>query len=221
MNELNIFTDASITKTINGETVGCSGAIIEDSSIASYDINRDSTNNIAEITAVLLAVRIAIANKDKYDIINIWSDSQFTIFGLTKWIRAWVYNSVNHSLKNSSNETVKNQQLFLYIVKLILDNDIRINFYHIKGHVDTNNLNSVTHAITVFNRTNRAPISRERIIKAATMNNIVDNNTRMILSTFNKSSEYKSINRDSIITIITREDVEKYCKLVSLGGNKV
>ena len=71
--ELNIFTDASITKTIYGETIGCSGAIcLENKNLAKYEIFRDSTNNISEISAVKLGVLIALENRDLYDKIYIW-----------------------------------------------------------------------------------------------------------------------------------------------------
>lgn len=221
MHELNIFTDASITKTIHNETIGCPGAIcFENKNLAKFDISRDSTNNISEITAVKLGIELALENRDKFDIVNIWSDSQWSIFGLTKWIRSWTNNSMNYILYNSSGEEVKNQHIFLSIIKLIVDNNLRVNFYHIKGHVDPNNIKSVNHAVDVFYKSNNMRISREKIHHAIIMNNLIDNETRKILLSW-RNADYVSFVRGFINPIISNDDMIRYYNLVTLGGNKI
>ena len=183
--DMNIFTDASIIKTIYGETIGCSGAIcMEDNNTYKFEISRDSTNNISEITAVKLAVELALQNRDRFDTINIWSDSQWSIYGLTKWIRSWTNNMQNYNLMNSSGEIVKNQQIFLSIIRMIIHNNLKINFYHIKGHVNERDYKSINHAISVFSKSNNATISREKIFRAVSMNNMVDKTTRQILQAY-------------------------------------
>lgn len=221
MRSINIFTDASITKTIYNEAIGCSGAICsEDNSLSKFYISRDSTNNISEITAIKLGVLLALENRNLFDVVNIWSDSQWSVFGLTKWIKSWMNNSVNYILKNSSGEDVKNQQLFLSIVKLIVDNNLRVNFYHIKGHVDTRSIKSVNHAISVFNTSNNTTISRSNMYAASNMNNLVDNTTRNMLKDIsNETPQY--FTRGVAIPIISKEDMIIYYKLVTLGGNKI
>ena len=219
--QLNIFTDASITKTIYGETIGCSGAICsENKNLAKYEISRDSTNNISEITAIKLGVELALENRDKFDIVNIWSDSQWSVFGLTKWIRSWYNNYSNYALYNSSGEEVKNQQIFLEIIKLIIDNNLKVNFYHIKGHVDPKRIKSVKHAVAVFYRSNDMRISRDKIYNAVIMNNLIDNETRSILSAWRNVSPV-SLVRGIIVPIISNEDMIRYYNLVTLGGNKI
>lgn len=132
----------------------------------------------------------------------------------------WINNSINYSLKNSSGDTVKNQQIFLSIIKTIIDNNIKINFYHIKGHVNTNDIKSINHAVSVFNKANNASISRDRIYKAAIMNNMIDNNTRNLLSQYMYSPKI-IMNRGFAIPAISNNDMIRYYNLVTLGGNKI
>lgn len=221
--ELNIFTDASITTTIYGETIGCSGAIcLENNNIAKYEISRDSTNNISEISAVRLGILLALEmeNLSMIDSINIWSDSQWSIFGLTKWIESWTKNAINYRLMNSSGQYVKNQQIFLSIIKLIIDNNLHVNFYHIKGHVDEKSIKSINHATSVFYKSNGIRISRDKIYNAVKMNNLVDNTTRKILDTWKTAEPIKLI-RGVVNPIILKEDMIRYYNLVTLGGKKI
>lgn len=221
MRELNIFTDASIITTTYNETIGCAGAIcLENNNICKFEILRDSTNNISEITAVRLAVELALEHRDMFDIVNIWADSQWSIFGLTKWIRSWVKNTINGIMYNSSGDMVKNQQIFLSIMKLIVHNNLRVNFYHIKGHVDVHSIKSVDNAASVFNRSNGTSISRDKIYIAANMNNMVDNQTREFLQSF-KNDFPVYLKRGIINPILTKEDLNIYYNLVTLGGNKI
>ena len=214
---INIFTDASVIKSIYDETIGCAGAICsEDVSIAKYEIDRCSTNNISEINAVKLAVELAIENE--FESVNIWADSQFAIYGLTKWNRSWMNNMVNHHMYSSSGELVKNQQIFLYIIKLIANNNLKVNFFHIKGHVKENDLKSINNAVTTFQRSNSANISRSEIIKAIRMNNLVDKTTRDLLKDF-KNIKPVELTRGIINPILSNEEIIKYYSLVTIGGN--
>ena len=219
--DMNIFTDASIIKTIYGETIGCSGAIcMEDNNTYKFEISRDSTNNISEITAVKLAVELALQNRDRFDTINIWSDSQWSIYGLTKWIRSWTNNMQNYNLMNSSGEIVKNQQIFLSIIRMIIHNNLKINFYHIKGHVNERDYKSINHAISVFSKSNNATISREKIFRAVSMNNMVDKTTRQILQAY-KGVKPVKINREVLLPMLDKNEMVIYYNLVTLGGNKL
>lgn len=223
MRYISIFTDASITTSSFGETIGCAGAICEeDNNICDYEILRDSTNNISEITAIKLAVQLAIKNRHMFkDCVHIYADSQWAIYGLTKWIRSWTDNTINGILYNSSKEPVKNQQIFLSIIKLIVDNRLPVKFYHVKGHVDTNNINSIEKAVTVFSRSNNVLVfNKNRIVDISYMNNMVDNNTRNLLKTFNVNNRVY-YNRGIINPIISNEDLNIYYNLVTLGGNPI
>lgn len=221
MRELNIFTDASITKSIYDETIGCAGAIcMEDNNLCKFEILRDSTNNISEITAVKLAVQLALENRDKFDVINIWADSQWSIYGMTKWIRSWMSTMINGVIYNSSGYPVKNQQIFLSIIKMIVQNNLRVNFYHIKGHVDPYNIKSIAHAVSVFKRSNGIAISRDKMFRYCKMNDMVDNKTREFLQGYRNASPVK-LSRGFINPVITNEDLIRYYNLVTLAGNAI
>lgn len=221
MKEMNIFTDASITTTIYGETIGCSGAICqENNNLCKLQVLRDSTNNISEITAIKLAIEMALENRSNFDIVNIWADSQLAIFGLTKWIKSWMNNSCNGIMYNSSGDRVKNQQIFLSIIKLISENNLRVNFYHIKGHVDVNSIKSINHAISVFYRSNGCSISREKIFTAVNMNNMIDYETRRILVHY-KEEPRVYLKQGIINPIISNEILIRYYNLVTLGGKRI
>ena len=218
---INIFTDASITKTIHGETVGCAGAIcLENDNICKFEIQRDSTNNISELTAVRLAIELGLKNRPKDNLINVWADSQWAIFGLTKWNRSWLNNIYNNILISSSGQPVKNQHLFLSIMKMIVDNRIRVNFYHIKGHVNTNDIGSVSNAVAVFKNSNNATISRDKMYIVAKMNNMVDKQTRDLLKGV-KNEPRVYLTRGIINPILAKEDLITYYNLVTLGSNPI
>ena len=100
---LNIFTDASIKQNKNGTFVASSAAIAVDINHIqnNYIIDSDylvfnATNNLGELYAVYLGVLLALKYRNRYDVINIISDSQFSIFSLSRWIWNW-RNNINNS----------------------------------------------------------------------------------------------------------------------------
>lgn len=219
MKTLTIFTDASILRTQYGETIGCAGAICaDDNNLCKFEIQRDSTNNVSEITAVKLGILLAIENNA--DVVDIWSDSQWAIYGLTKWIRSWCSSIKDNVIINSSGEPVKNQSIFLTIVKLIIEYKLRVNFYHIKGHINETDIKSINNAVSVFKKSNGIDISRDVIYHASIMNNMVDRKTREILKSYNYNEPVK-LTRGVINPIIDKKDLIIYYNLVTLGGNKI
>lgn len=222
MSQMNIFTDASIMTSKYGETIGCAGAVCyENNDICKYKILRDCTNNISEITAIKLGIELAIENRyRRFETLNIYADSQWAIFGLTKWIRSWSRNTINGIMYNSSGTPVKNQEMFLSVIKLIVDNNLPVNFYHVKGHVDIHSFVSVANAANTFGKSNNTHINRSKIYDISEMNNLVDRTTRDLLK-----SEYiydrKIIHRGFINPIISNKDLNTYYNLVTLGGNPI
>lgn len=219
---MSIFTDASIAKTIYGETIGCAGAICEENNnICKFELQRDSTNNISELTAISLAIDIAIEYKNEYHAFDIYADSQWAIFGLTKWNRSWLDSICNNILISSSGQPVKNQHLFLSIMKKIVDNNLKINFYHVKGHVNPNDIDSVENAITVFGNSNKVLVfNKNRIVEVAIMNNMVDNKTRQLLKGV-KNQPRVYLTRGFMNPILDKKDLITYYNLVTLGGNPI
>ena len=175
---LNIFTDASIRNIKGGETLGCAGMLaVYGSNRANYDrfqIIRDTTNNNAEIKAIRLGVEEAIRQKNNFKNIRIFSDSQISIFGIRDRIFKWYNNG--ETLCGYEGKPIKNQDVMLEIVHMIVDNNINIEFYHQQGHVKVNDKEKLLEAIHVFSSSNniRSIISYDFIRTISQYNNYVD-----------------------------------------------
>lgn len=136
-NTLNIFTDASMTKTDDDESVGCPGYVAVIGNLVvdrQAQILRESTNNESEVYAILMAIQFALANRNKVKVINIFSDSQFAVYGLREWIFKWMNNIQDDRLYNSSGKEVANQHIFMNIIYTILQYNLNVSIYHNRGH---------------------------------------------------------------------------------------
>lgn len=200
---LEIFTDASIRK-FDKRTFGCSGAIAPLENVAKYTINPDSTNNRSELVAVYLGIQLAIEirnnNPTKYTDFYIYSDSQFSIFGLTKWIYGWIRTSKNGIMYGSNGQPVKNQDLFKMILSYLVLNKIKIHFFHQAGHVKYTNIKALQAANEVFHTSNGFYLRPEDIFKISFYNDIVDKTSRAKLDSINPD-EYITINKNNMSPI--------------------
>lgn len=141
---INVFTDASVknhgkvTESLPGAVVvlGNDGTVNE-----KYVRLIPSTNNEGEIHAIYMGILECIKARDEskgiFDTFNIFSDSRISVYGLREWYQGWLANS-NHTDKliSSSGEEVKNQEIFIKCFNAILNSDIHISIYHIRGHID-------------------------------------------------------------------------------------
>lgn len=186
---LNIFTDASITR-IGEETIGAPGYIAVTGSENIIDkkelIIRKTTNNQCEIYAIFMAIQCAIKNRDKVEVINIFSDSQFAIYGLREWIFKWVSNIREDTLYNSTDKPVANQEIFLNIIYTILRENLNINFYHNRGHFTGG---QVRKFIELFTKHNFLDDYIDTAAACTIMyyNDMIDKSTKRLLSNINLS----------------------------------
>jgi ribonuclease HI len=185
-NVLNIFCDASITKKPDKTYIGCPGTICvrtghgEQPKIAetAYNIFDNATNNYSEIYAILMGLQCA----NPYQTVNLFSDSKISIYGVREWIFGWLNNRDRNNLMcNSSGNPVSNQDVFLHIVRYIVNNNLSINFYHQFGHVNVAKANSLQDAKRGFKESNGFDISMDDVIAISNYNNYVDNMTREVL----------------------------------------
>lgn len=200
---LNIFTDASIIKYPDGETVGCAGAHIITGSDPVNNILeqprtiiRNTTNNNSEIKAILLGIQRALVYRNRYKTINLISDSKICIYGLREWVFNWVNDSVNSDvLIGSQGDPVANQDVILQIIYTIINNGLVINLYHQKGHVRDSE-KSLTEAKNTFINSNHIQddIDIELIKNISIANNIVDNFTRETLKSYPRIPQPVPIN---------------------------
>lgn len=198
---LNIFCDASTTLTKKRETKFCcyeAVAVCQDIIVdKSHSIIANSTNNNAEAKALRSAVMLAIMYRDYYNHINIFSDSQISVFTIKKYLYKWEYK--NGSLYNSSRTKAKNQNIFIEIynmIKLLYNDNTKLCIFHQNGHIN-NDMNSLQRSRENFKKFNYIDgrIDMNFIRYISTWNNYVDNDSRLIL----KSSAKNNVTKDGII----------------------
>ena len=186
-NILEICTDASIRKFPNGRTFGCAGALCITTMEEEHLVSQDTTNNRSELLAVYLGLKLGKRIMDKnpeYESMIIYSDSQFAIFGLTRWMPGWMKTMDENGIIYGSNGLpVKNQELFMCILSYITANKLKVTFRHVSGHVRYSSIKNLKVANDAYFKSNGMYLRPEDIFKLAYYNNIVDNSTREYLKT--------------------------------------
>lgn len=183
---LNIFCDASIRQRGKIKD-GCYGAIAvnENETIINsiYRICSNTTNNNAEIKGIRAAISLAVMYKNDFPIINIFSDSQISILGIRDRYQTWKCGQ-DGLLRGYTGEPIKSQEIYIEINNMIDDYNLRVNFWHQKGHVK-NTYDSLKEAKHVFIASNgiRQSIDINLIRFISNYNNIVDQTSRSILYT--------------------------------------
>ena len=140
----NIFCDASIDLATK---IACGGCyIMTQDQIGRVEefgfkriIQKDATNNSAEILAIWIGVVEALKIRQLYPgaIFRLFSDSKISLYGVRDWMKNWVSNiNSDGVLISSSGQPVMNQQRFIEIFNLIVENNLKIEFYHQRGHVE-------------------------------------------------------------------------------------
>ena len=203
----NIFCDGSIHAMESGEVIGAPGAItvltdeFGNEQIVDYRsyILRDCTNNMTENRSLLLAVYRAI---DFYRLgyeVNIFGDSQYCCYSVTRWIFDWINCMHNGHMYNSSGSIVKNEQFIIEIICAIYYNQLKVNFYHQKGHV-TSSKASQKKALDCFSKSNGIRLVDPFLIERISYyNDMVDVRTKQDLDNFIKYEEYTRFNREDYI----------------------
>lgn len=204
---LNIFTDASICKT-EDETIGCYGIVpitthkelnntFPESYLDYVHIARYSTNNDSELRGILSGIFFALQYRQYFKTINLFSDSKISIFGIREWIFNWMHNARNGIMYSTTGE-VLNQELIKDIVFTILQNQLNINLFHQKGHVDTTvkKLDNAKQVFIVSNDMN-TDVDINLISKISYYNNMIDERTRDIVTAYMKEyyPDYKSVQK--------------------------
>lgn len=181
---LNIFCDAS-TRSRGSNIDVCYGALavhMNDIVDQVARVNSNSTNNNAEIKAIRSAIMIALKHREEYKVINIFSDSQVSLFGIRDRIFSWKYNEKENVLYGYGS-AIKSQDVFLDILNIIVSHNLAVNFYHQKAHVYTGRLLDLKSAAKVFMASNgiREKIDYNLIRYISDYNNKIDAMTRKLL----------------------------------------
>ena len=223
--KVELFCDASMKTYDNGRTFGCAYAMCPLSpQYVKYAISPDSTNNRSELVALYLAVELGyeIMKLEKeyngviYDHIDVYSDSQFGVYGLTRWMDSWIRSMDEHGVMygTSSNHPVKNQELFKAILSNIANKKINVNFYHQLGHINPNNPRKLAEANKSFERSNGFILMPEDIYKISFYNDIVDKKSGEILEEINPDDyirmDYSQNHLRTMCNYVVPEDYSKY-----------
>lgn len=160
---INLFCDASIDTT---RKIACGGCFITmQDSVGVHELGSRSilqtnaTNNSSEILAIWIGVVEALRLRDLYPgaVFRLFSDSKISLYGCRDWIKNWIANiREDGTLMSSSGDPVKNQQRFIEIFNLIVENNLRIEFYHQRGHVNDGKI-SMNQARAQFIKANKVP----------------------------------------------------------------
>ena len=188
---INIFCDASINESCH---TACAGSFVtyqnDDNSVMDmYNtliIQKNATNNSAEILAIWVGINEALKLREKYPnaIFRLFSDSKISLYGLRDWMKNWIYKiRSDGTLISSSGKPVSNQQRFIDIFNLIVQTNLRIELYHQRGHVGESGGVNLDKARVQFIRANK--VAPERlglsIEYLSRCNNEIDNFTRSAL----------------------------------------
>jgi len=85
---------------------------------------KDTTNNRMEMSAIIESLSL-LTRPCK---VNLYTDSRYVIDGITKWLPGWK----KKNWKTSKNQSVKNEDLWKTLDKLVQQHDINWNW--VKGH---------------------------------------------------------------------------------------
>lgn len=89
--------------------------------------NKDTTNNVMEITAVIEGLKLL---KEPCNV-QIYSDSAYVVNAFNQhWIEGWI----KKNWQNSKKEPVKNKELWLELYALVKQHEVK--FIKVKGHSD-------------------------------------------------------------------------------------
>lgn len=88
-------------------------------------MKRHTTNNEMELTAVHYATLLS----EEYDIVHIYTDSQYVYKTFTEWAYVWE----NQGWKKKSSGQIKNLEL-IQIIHSITKNNPNIVFHKVKAH---------------------------------------------------------------------------------------
>ena len=186
-NTLNLFSDASMRNTTRKDILSsCYGsvAVSKDTIINElFRLNTNTTVPAAEIRGLRCSLSLALQYRNMFKNINIFSDSQISVFCIRDYIWNWKLTG-NYVFVNRSGEEAKNQELYIECLEMLLDlsRTNTVNIFHQAGHVE-NGLSNLKNAINVFKSSNNIPgkIDYNLIRYISTYNNYVDEKSRSIL----------------------------------------
>ena len=126
---MNVFTDGACINNGKPNAIAGIGVFLtnNDPRNVSRRVEGKQTNNVAELSAILEVFTILEEEIERGDIINIYSDSKYSINSFTVWAIKWEQN--NWTKKNG----IKNLELIKQGYELFNKYN-NVNIFHIKAH---------------------------------------------------------------------------------------
>ena len=134
LNKIKIYTDGSLRREKTGDVCGY-GVFFpggELKNIAGAFTIEPITNNRAELYAIYRAIK-RVEKYYTFDLIQIYTDSEYSMKATTLWIRGWKKNN----WKNSKRKPVENQDLIKKIDELLQRYPGKIEIKWTRAHVGT------------------------------------------------------------------------------------
>jgi ribonuclease HI len=133
---MNVFTDGACIN--NGKPNAKAGIGVFLSENDTRNVSRrvigKQTNNVAELSAILEVFSILEEEIERGDIINIYSDSKYSINSFTLWAIKWEQNNWTKKEWNKSTKTsIQNLELIKRGYELFNKYN-NVNIFHIKAH---------------------------------------------------------------------------------------
>lgn len=139
---IEVYTDGSLKKKSDGSLYGCGYGIYfpgkELKNVSAPFTIGEITNNRAELHAIYQAI-IRVSKNFTFDLINIYTDSEYAKNSLTVWIHSWKKNN----WKNSKKKPVENQDIIKKIDRYLQKYNGKINIQWIRSdHSDKKHIHS-------------------------------------------------------------------------------
>jgi len=123
MEKVKIYTDGACRGNPGPGGYGC--IIVQDGKTRELKGgNKSTTNNIMEMTAIIVALKQL---KEPCEV-ELTTDSQYVVKGMTEWMAGWV----RRNWVNASKQPVKNKDLWLELKKL--NERHKIKWVWVRGH---------------------------------------------------------------------------------------
>lgn len=144
IDRINVYTDGSLKRTKKGILCGYGvyfpGKELPD--IAQPFTIGNITNNRAELFAILQAIK-NISSIYSFDLIYVYTDSEYAQKSLTIWVNAWKKNN----WRNSQNKIVENRDIIEQIHDYMETYKNKIKIIWVKSHTGKNDQHSLGNSI--------------------------------------------------------------------------
>lgn len=223
-NAVSIFTDASLTK-VNGVVSVCPGYCVYIGNVLveqGYDILHNTTINRGELSAIMMGVMAAVKYRDQYSKIRLFSDSQTSIFAIRDRIFKWINHMQEAEgtvLCGVDGKPIQNIELIMNVIYYVIQTNLNIEFYHVKGHIKVYDYYDLQRAKSVFQKSNfiNDAIDDEFIRHIVIGNDQVDQYTGIMLNMHVLDEIYNNLQKPLVSIAYAPFDTKQYQSLIGKG----